>query len=59
MLVRGAEPMEKRRARRGLFSSLWFVSPQARVGRFCDRTARRSRTTELSESVSEEAEYPP
>jgi hypothetical protein len=58
MLVRGAKPMEKR-LRRGLFCSP--LSPSATpesVGnsRWTAGTARRSRTAERSESVSEEAE---
>ncbi|EBK6475382.1 hypothetical protein AIA82_24680 [Salmonella enterica subsp. enterica serovar Montevideo] len=46
---------------RGLFSLPHLSGsfpPLACAGGFCDRTARRSRTTERSESVSEEAEYP-
>jgi len=61
MLVRGAEPMEKR-VPRAFFpqSPTGFPAgyPPILLITFCPagRTARRSRTTERSESVSEEAE---
>jgi hypothetical protein len=55
MLVRGAEPMENRQ-RRGLFISL--LSPLIALSfDVTAPSARRSRTAERSESVSEEAEY--
>ena len=51
--------MEKR-LRRGLIASLlsfFLASPRKFPPRLSAGTARRSRTTERSESVSEEAEY--
>ncbi|EBC2809081.1 hypothetical protein DDJ66_31235 [Klebsiella oxytoca] len=56
MLVRGAEPMENRQ-RRGLFFCLSILSHCLCLN-VSVPSARRSRTTERSESVSEEAEYP-